>query len=176
MGRVFQYSDSERLLKTRECAHVCFPYTQGRLYFFVKLSFLFTTAMFTDQSISLLQKYKGRRCTLILSWADFIERFVQLSFVSFEFYLLPYLQLTSDAEVNCDCRLHVVRHNSLQDWYFVKLSFNFCLQLPYLLISRSLCCRSTQKDAALWFWVELFSLKGLFNFHLFRSRFVDFPR
>ena len=52
--------------------------------------------------------------------------------------------------------------------YIFLLSYPFCLQLPCLLISRSLCCRSTQKDAALWFWVELISSKGLLKLNWLR--------
>lgn len=54
------------------------------------------------------------------------------------------------------------------DLLFIVIVFVYnCM--PCLPISRSLCCRSTQEDAALWFWVELISSKGLFNFHLVRQ-------
>ena len=57
--------------------------------------------------------------------------------------------------------------------YIILLSYPFCLQLPCLLISRSFCCRSTQEvDAALWFWVELISSKGLLKLNWLRSSFL----
>lgn len=42
-----------------------------------------------------------------------------------------------------------------------------------LLISPSLCRGDTKKDAALWFWVKLFSSKGFCNFRLLHSSFTN---